>query len=91
MTHRTKRPTPSPELAATGAICLQFGISADYLKKLRVSGQLHQGIHYVNIPGSPKILWNIDLVRDFLVNGDSPSHTRAIESYIRSLPSSTAA
>jgi hypothetical protein len=88
LAHRIKRPKPTPELMATGATCLQLGISQDCLKKFRQSGQLRQGIHYVTIPGSPKILWRIDLVRDWLANGESPAHQRAIEKYLASLPSS---
>jgi hypothetical protein len=64
-----------------------FGISQDYLKKFRQSGQLRQGIHFITIPGSSKILWRIDLLRDWLANGDSPSHSRAIERFLKSLPS----
>jgi hypothetical protein len=88
VSHRVKRPTPQPEMAATGAICLQFGISQDFLKKNRQSGQLRQGIHFIHIPGSTKILWRVGLLRDWLANGgDSPAHQRAIERYLKSLPS----
>jgi hypothetical protein len=88
LTHRVKRPTPKAELAATGATCLQLGISQDYLKKGRQSGQLRLNIHFIHLPGSSKILWRIDLVRDFLANGaDSQTHQRAIERYLKSLPS----
>jgi hypothetical protein len=87
VTHLVKRPAPKPELAATGATCLQLGISPDYLKKNRQSGQLRHGIHFITIPGSVKLLWRIDLVRDWLANGDSPDHQRAIEKYLKSLPS----
>jgi hypothetical protein len=73
---------------ATGAICLQMGISQDCIKTNVKSGQLRQGVHFVTIPGSTKRLWRIDLVRDWLANGDSPAHQRAIERYLRSLPSS---
>ena len=90
MAHRVKRPIPKPELVSTGAICLQLGLSQDYLKTNRVNGQLRQSIHWVNLPGSTKILWRIELIRDWLANGgDSPSHTRAIEKYLASLPSSS--
>lgn len=88
MTHRVKKPAPKPELAATGATCLQLGISPDYLKKNRQHGELRQGIHFITIPGSSKLLWRIDLIRDWIANGgDSPAHQRAIEKYLKSLPS----
>lgn len=88
MTHRVKRPTPKPELAATGATCLQLGISQDYIKTNVNSGQLRYGIHFVTLPGSTKRLWRVDLVRDWIANnGDTPAHQRAIERYLKSLPS----
>jgi hypothetical protein len=88
MTHRVKRPKPEAELAATGATCLRLGVSQDYLKTNRQSGQLRQGIHFVTLPGATKILWNIPMMRDWLANGgNSPSHQRAIEKYLKSLPS----
>jgi hypothetical protein len=87
MPHKVKRLPLKAELVTTGTICLQLGISQDYLKNYRQSGQLRQGIHWVNLPGSPRILWRIDLVRDWLANGDSPAHQRAIERYLKSLPS----
>lgn len=35
-----------------------------------------------------KVLWNLVLVRDYLLNGDSPSHQRLIESYLTTLQTS---
>lgn len=33
-----------------------------------------------------KVLWNLHLVRDYLLNGDGPEHQRLVESYLKSLP-----
>ena len=89
MTHRVKRPKLTPEYGTTGAVCLQFGVSADYLKAQRISGELRRNIHYVNLPGSPKILWRLDLLRDWFANGgNSVAHQRSIERYISSISSS---
>lgn len=32
-----------------------------------------------------KVLWNLVLVRDYLLNGDTPTHQRLIESYLLTL------
>lgn len=35
-----------------------------------------------------KILWNIHLVRDYLLHGDGPEHQRLVQQYRDSLPGS---
>jgi hypothetical protein len=34
-----------------------------------------------------KVLWNVHLVKDYLLNGDRPDHQRLVEQYLSSLPS----
>jgi hypothetical protein len=34
-----------------------------------------------------KVLWNVHLVKDFILNGDRPDHQKLIESYLGTLPS----
>lgn len=83
MTHKIKRPEPEQEYMVTGAACVQFNVSADYLKTKRVEGELRQWIHWVYLPGTPKILWRINLLRDWFANGGNcPAHQRAIEKYL---------
>jgi hypothetical protein len=89
MTHRVKRPSVQWAGVPTGEMCIAAGVSADYLKKLRVCGLLTRGIYWYTLPGSDRIIWIRDLVRDYLVNGNSPAHQRAIEKYLASLPSSS--
>ncbi len=85
---RVKRPPVRWAGVPTREICEQTGTSTDYLKSLRSRKLLKKGIHYYTLPGSERIVWVRDLVRDFLVNGDSPAHQREIERYLASLPSS---
>jgi hypothetical protein len=66
------------------------GLSADRLKHLRRT-VLKEKIYWFHPPGSIRILWNAALVKDWLVNGNSPTHQLAIESYLKSLPSSQSA
>lgn len=75
----------------TKAMVASSGLSPDTLKQLRRDNVLKEKIHWFHPPGSVRVLWNIRLVLDFLVNGDSPAHRRAIETYAKSLPSSDAA
>jgi hypothetical protein len=87
MTYKVKRPPVQWAGVPTREMCLQLGCSADTLKDLRVRGLLPRGIYWYTLPGSDRIIWVKDIVRDFLVNGNSPAHQRAIEKYLKSLPS----
>ena len=89
MTHRVKRPIPQWVGVPTREMCEQTGTSTDYLKKGRARGLFVKGVHYYTLPGSERIIWVKDLVRDLMVNGaNSPAHQRAIEKYLASFPSS---
>jgi hypothetical protein len=33
-----------------------------------------------------KVLWNLVLLKDFLINGDSSDHQRLVEQYLQTLP-----
>jgi hypothetical protein len=87
MTRRVKRPPIQWAFIPSGAMCQQLGVSTDTLKDWRVAGILKFGLYYTHLPNTSRILWNRDLVRDWLVHGDSPTHQRAIEKYLKSLPS----
>jgi hypothetical protein len=65
------------------------GLSADRLKQLRRT-MLKEKIYWFHPPDSIRVLWNATLVKDWLVNGNSPQHQRAIESYLKTLPSQSA-
>jgi hypothetical protein len=66
------------------------GLSEEYVRT-DLKNTLQEGLYWFRLPNSVRILWNLNLVRDWLVNGNCPAHTRAIEKYIASLPSSDAA
>jgi hypothetical protein len=66
------------------------GLSDEYIRK-DLQKILAEHLYWWRIPNSIRILWNLNLVRDWLKNGNSPEHTRAIEKFIASLPSSDAA
>ena len=79
-----------PKLAAwpfvrTKEMVAISGLSADRLKLLRDT-QLAEKLYWIRPMGN-RILWNAQLVRDWLVQGASPSHDKAIETYQKSLPS----
>jgi hypothetical protein len=71
------------------ALLQETGTSEDFVDaKIR---KLPEGIYWFRTPGSSKILYNIDLIRDWLVNGDCPAHQKAVKRYLASLPSTDAA
>lgn len=85
---------PRPEmvwiLVPTGEICQQLGLSGATFRRWRKFEVITEGIHWMYRPGTKaRILWNLDLMRDFVANsGDCPAHRRSIDRYIKSLPSS---
>jgi hypothetical protein len=93
MTDRKK--IRDPKLTAfpfvrTKEMVASSGLSADTLKQLRRE-VLTEKIYWFHPPGSVRVLWNLRIVLDWLVNSDTPAHQKAIEAYTKSLPSSDAA
>jgi hypothetical protein len=78
-------------LASTEEMIRQSDCKEAVLKGFRKKKLITQGIHWWYRPGSTnRILWNLEIMRDFLVHGDQnhPSHKKAIERYLATLPSS---
>lgn len=89
MANKVKRPEIQWSFVPTGEMCRQLGVSVDTLKDWRVAGVLKKGLYWTTFPHIPsRVFWNRDLVRDWFVNGNSPAHSRAVEKYLSSLPSS---
>ncbi len=88
MTHTITRPPTKWQMVSTGQLCVSEGICQDFLKGRRVTGDFIRNIHYIIIPGTTRIQWNRDLVRDWFVNAGMPAHQVAIDRYLNSLPSS---
>jgi hypothetical protein len=94
MPNRSKKSAdPKYPLIPTSGLSEQFGLSVPHFKRLMRANKIIRGIHYHKVPGSPSILWNRDLLADWLANGglDSTAHQRAIEQYLAYLPSSQSA
>jgi hypothetical protein len=63
------------------------GLGDDYIEK-EILGKRPEGIYWFRTPGSTRILYNLDLIKDWLVNGHCPAHEKAVKRYLASLPSS---
>jgi hypothetical protein len=64
-----------------------IGLSHHTFKKYRLSNTWVEGIHWQRV-NSKCVLYNLTLIQDWLANRSQPDvHNRAIESYLRSLPS----
>ena len=88
-THVKRQPITSGRLVGLRALLEVIEVSPNWLQDGRNTGLFKKGIHYTTLPGSNRMLWNLDLVKDLFMNSDNPeAHTRAIEAYIASLPSS---
>lgn len=87
-----KKTITSPEirLVSRAKICAITGISPSGIRT-GLMPRLTKGLHYFEIPGGKKFLYNEMLILDFLVNGNSEAHQRACHAFILSLPSSQAA
>jgi Putative excisionase (DUF1233) len=69
------------------ALSQAIGLSPHTFKKYRLSNKWVEGIHWQRI-NSKCVLYNLTLIQDWLANRSQPeAHNRAIEAYIRSLPS----
>ncbi len=79
-------PWPTVRLAG---LCDVIGLSKDWAEEFRK--QRPEGIYWHRIGNSVRVLYNLNLIRDWLANGDSPAHQKAVEKYLASLPSSDAA
>jgi hypothetical protein len=80
-------------IASSEEIKRQLGVREAVLKAWRDQNLITKGIHWYYRPGTTnRILWNLDLMRDFLSCGDQnhPAHKKSIERYLKSLPSSIA-
>ncbi len=87
---------PRPEirwaLVPSSEIGQQLGVSRATLKRWRKTGVITEGIHWQFRPGTKaRVLWNRELMRDWVVNSGTAAHDRSIEQYIASLPSSKSA
>jgi hypothetical protein len=48
--------------------------------------QLQSPLYWWQFPNGKKIFWNINLVRDYLLNGNTPAHQALVEEYLKTLP-----
>jgi len=93
-TRKSSRDSQYP-LVSKRVIRSELDISFSTLKNWRLGQNGHpprliKGVHWLEI-GSRKILYNIELIRDYLHNQDNwESHEIAIANYLKSLPSSQA-
>jgi hypothetical protein len=63
------------------------GLSVSTFKRYRLTGIWIEGIHWYRI-NSRLVLYNLPLISDWVANRMSPrAHERAVENYLRSLPS----
>jgi hypothetical protein len=64
------------------------GLSHHQLKKLRLSGRLIEGIHWIYL-NSRSVLYNVVLITDWVANRRTPElHQIAISNFLAALPSS---
>lgn len=80
---------PDPKLTAfpfvrTKEMVATSGLSADRLKLLRTT-VLAEEIYWFRPPGSIRVLWNAALVRNWLVQGNSPAHEKEVEAYLKAI------
>ncbi|WP_460192726.1 hypothetical protein [Thermosynechococcus sp. FA-CM-4201] len=60
------------------------GLSRETLKKYRREKKLIEGVHYFRI-NQRKILYNAELLVDFLVNRDIQAHLRKCEKFLKAI------
>ncbi len=91
--HRTPVPPMTQKFATSAQTATLFSISRSTLKKWRLGlnqtpACLQEGIHWIRLDGGD-VRFNVSLMEDFYSNKINPgAHEKAIENYLRSLPSS---
>jgi hypothetical protein len=53
---------------------------------LELRAKLPKSIYWVQPSERGKLHWNIDLLQDYLINGDRPEHQALVEEYLSTLP-----
>ncbi len=48
--------------------------------------RLPSPLYWIKTQGNRKTLWNVRLLKDWLLHGDRPDHQRLIEQYLQTLP-----
>lgn len=48
--------------------------------------KLPRGIYWIQMIERGVVLWNWDLLQDYLTRGDRPEHQALVEEYLKSLP-----
>lgn len=88
--HRTiKRPPLLWRTVSAAEIVAQLGISYSTLKRWRYQGLILEGFHWNYLPNTKaRISYNLELLRDYMANGNGEAHDRSIERYVASLASS---
>jgi hypothetical protein len=88
MPNSNKKDIADQAFLSTEKLCLLFDRHASFFKRRMRSGELIEKIHYFRPSGSKSLLWNLPLLKDWVVNGsDSPEHKRAIARFVAELPS----
>ena len=52
----------------------------------QLRSKLPRGVYWIQIEKNGLVHFNWDLVSDFLINGDCPSHRALVEDYLATLP-----
>ncbi len=55
-------------------------------QSLNLRSKLAHRIYWVQPVARGKVLWNIELLTDFIINGDRPEHQDLVEEFIATLP-----
>jgi hypothetical protein len=53
---------------------------------LELRAKLPKGIYWVQPSERGKLHWSIDLLQDYLINGDRPEHQALVEEYMSTRP-----
>jgi hypothetical protein len=60
-------------------------------QRVALQKTLPSPLYWVQFPGGRKIFWNWELVRDYLIRGNTtdPAHQQLVEQYLSTLPQSS--
>jgi hypothetical protein len=83
LTTKKKYPTDFPII---GSSLLEQALDIRKTQRQKLQKQLASPIYWYQFPGGRKVFWNLNLVRDYLLNGNTDGHQALVEQYLQSLP-----
>ncbi len=83
MTTKKKYPTDFP---IVGSSLLEQILDVRKTQRQKLKKRLASPLYWYQFPDGRKVFWNLTLIRDYLLNGNTDEHRALVEQYLQTLP-----